>query len=66
MKSATTDPIGLTQQLLTKLGFNVGEADGKMSARTTNAIRLFQLQSGLKVTGEVNEDLISQLKAKLG
>ena len=66
MKSAATDPIGLTQQLLTKLGFNVGEADGKMSARTTNAIRLFQLQSGLKVTGEVNEDLISQLRAKLG
>jgi peptidoglycan hydrolase-like protein with peptidoglycan-binding domain len=37
-----------------------------MGVRTTNAIRLFQLHSGLKVTGEVTEDLISQLQAKLG
>jgi localization factor PodJL len=61
-----SDPIGKTQQLLTKLGFNIGEPDGKMGARTTNAIRLFQLQSGMKVTGEVNEELINQLQAKLG
>ena len=60
------DPIGITQELLTRLGFNVGKPDGKMSARTANAIRLFQLQSGLVVTGEVNQDLISQLQAKLG
>jgi localization factor PodJL len=60
------DPVGLTQKLLDKLGFNIGDPDGKMGARTTNAIRLFQLQSGLKVTGEVTEDLITQLQAKLG
>ena len=33
-------------------------------SRTTNAIRLFQLQYGLKVTGEVTADLISQLAGK--
>jgi localization factor PodJL len=60
------DPVGLTQKLLDKLGFNIGDPDGKMGVRTTNAIRLFQLQSGLKVTGEITEDLISQLQAKLG
>ena len=60
------DPVGLTQQLLTRLGFNIGKPDGQMGARTTNAIRLFQLQSGMKVTGEVSEDLISKLQAKLG
>ena len=65
-QAPVTDPIGLTQQLLGKLGFNIGEPDGKMGARTTNAIRLFQLRSGLKVTGEVTEDLITQLQAKLG
>ena len=63
---AVQDPIGLTQQLLDKLGFNIGDPDGKMGTRTTNAIRLFQLQSGMKVTGEVTEDLISKLQAKLG
>ena len=60
------DQIGKTQVLLTKLGFNIGEPDGKMGARTTNAIRLFQLQSGLKVTGEVTDDLLQQLQAKAG
>ncbi len=64
--AAATDPVNQTQQLLTRLGFNVGEPDGRMGARTTNAIRLFQLQSGVKVTGEVTTELINQLQAKLG
>ena len=63
-QQAVNDPIGEVQQLLTKLGFNIGEADGRMSVRTTNAIRLFQLQYGLKVTGEVTADLIGQLQAR--
>ncbi len=52
------------QQLLTGLGYNIGTADGKMGSRTANAIRLFQLQSGLKVTGEVTPDLIEAMRAK--
>jgi localization factor PodJL len=65
-QAANLDPIGEAQQLLNKLGFNIGEPDGRMSVRTTNAIRLFQLQYGLKVTGEVTADLISQLQARTG
>jgi localization factor PodJL len=64
--ATAADPVGKTQELLTKLGFNVGEPDGKMGTRTTNAIRLFQLQSGIKVDGEVTPDLINKLQAKLG
>ena len=63
-EATSEDPIGEAQQLLNKLGFNIGEPDGRMGVRTTNAIRLFQLQYGLKVTGEVTADLISQLQAK--
>jgi localization factor PodJL len=63
-QQAGNDPIGEVQQLLNKLGFNIGEPDGRMGVRTTNAIRLFQLQYGLKVTGEVTADLISQLQAR--
>ncbi|MDP1700072.1 MAG: peptidoglycan-binding protein [Aestuariivirga sp.] len=63
-QSTTEDPIGEAQQLLNKLGFNIGEPDGRMGVRTTNAIRLFQLQYGLKVTGEVTADLINQLQAR--
>lgn len=60
------NPITMVQELLKKLGFNIGNADGKLNPRTSNAIRLFQLQSGTKVTGEITDDLISQLQAKLG
>jgi len=63
-QQAGTDPIGEVQHLLNKLGFNIGEPDGRMGVRTANAIRLFQLQYGLKVTGEVTADLISQLQAR--
>jgi localization factor PodJL len=58
------NPIKAAQQLLMKLGFNVGEPDGRMGARTANAIRLYQLQSGLKVTGEISPELIETLQAE--
>ncbi|MBM3519242.1 MAG: hypothetical protein FJX63_00475 [Alphaproteobacteria bacterium] len=59
---ASANPITLVQQLLTKLGFNIGEPDGKMGLRTANAIRLFQLQSGMPVTGEITPELIDHMK----
>jgi len=60
------DPVMLAQQLLIRLGFNIGEPDGKMGLRTTNAVRLFQLQSGLPVTGEITPELIDQMKRSAG
>jgi peptidoglycan hydrolase-like protein with peptidoglycan-binding domain len=54
------------QKLLVKLGFNIGTPDGKMGSRTANAIRLFQLQSGLKVTGEVSAELLDAMRQKSG
>ncbi|CAN5347284.1 peptidoglycan-binding protein [soil metagenome] len=61
-----TAPVQEAQQLLNDLGFDAGAADGRMGTRTTNAIRLFQLQSGMKVTGEVSDDLIAKLRSKRG
>ena len=58
------DLVGKTQMLLDKLGYNIGQADGKMGGKTVNAIRLFQLQEGMKVTGEVTPELISVLQSK--
>ena len=37
-----------------------------MGSRTANAIRLFQLQSGLKVTGEVTPEVLDAMRAKAG
>jgi localization factor PodJL len=62
----TASPVAQAQELLTRLGYNVGTADGKMGGRTANAIRLFQLQSGLKVTGEVTPELIDVMRERAG
>ena len=37
-----------------------------MGTRTASAIRLFQLQSGMKVTGEVTPELVNEMQAKAG
>ena len=66
---ATDNPIHRIQNMLMKLGYNIGEPDGRLGGRTSNAIRLFQLQSGMKVTGEVSSELESLLRdqaARLG
>jgi localization factor PodJL len=64
--SQAAGEIAEAQRLLTELGFNIGTPDGKMGSRTANAIRLFQLQSGLKVTGEVTPELLAAMRAKAG
>ena len=63
---APANLIGQAQGLLDKLGFNIGQQDGKMGGRTSNAIRLFQLQQGMKVTGQVTPDLINAMQSKTG
>jgi localization factor PodJL len=67
--SATPAPqniIGKAQGLLDQLGYNIGEADGKLGGRTSNAVRLFQLQQGMKVTGQVTPELIAAMESKTG
>lgn len=54
------------QQLLNRLGFDAGDENGAMSTRTKNSIRLFELQSGMRLSGEVTPDLLAKLRAKLG
>ena len=58
--------VGKAQNLLDKLGYNIGEADGKLGGRTSNAVRLFQLQQGLKVTGQITPELIAAMESKTG
>ena len=58
------NPVVEAQALLSGLGFNVGTPDGRMGSRTANAIRLFQLQSGMRVTGEVTPELLNVMRAQ--
>jgi peptidoglycan hydrolase-like protein with peptidoglycan-binding domain/tellurite resistance protein len=51
----TKDDIRTSQQALQSLGYNPGTADGAMGARTKAAIKKFQRQEGLPVTGELDQ-----------
>ena len=54
------------QTLLGRMGYDAGPADGKMGNRTANAIRLFQLQSGLPVNGQPSMKVLQRLEARAG
>ena len=54
------------QTLLGRMGYDAGPADGKMGNRTANAIRLFQLQSGLPVNGQPSMEVLQRLEARAG
>jgi localization factor PodJL len=65
-EAAPSNLIGKAQGLLDKLGYNIGTADGKLGGRTSNAVRLFQLQQGMKVTGQITPELIEAMESKTG
>lgn len=58
------DLVTEAQKLLIQLGFNIGTPDGRMGARTVTALRLFQLKSGLAVTGELTPEVLDVMRAK--
>ena len=49
------------QTLLALLKFNPGPIDGILGKKTTNAIRAFQLDIGVPVTGKIGKNLKTQL-----
>ena len=59
------DMIVGAQDLLEKLGYNIGPHDGKLEGKTANAVRLFQLQKGMTVTGKVTPELMVALHAAI-
>lgn len=54
------------QLILTKLGYKVGTPDGIMGENTRKAIRAFQKQENLAVSGEIDGPLVKALLAKNG
>lgn len=53
------------QQLLGRLGYNVGTPDGVDGSRTRSAIRAFQGTNGLKADGEVSDGLLVLLRRQM-
>jgi localization factor PodJL len=52
-----------TQRLLERLGYSPGSADGKLNAKTQDAIRAFEADNELPVTGEASVTLLRQLRS---
>jgi localization factor PodJL len=52
------------QAILNKNGFDAGEPDGKLGARTVSAIKAFQTSVGLEPSGKVSNALVKALLAK--
>jgi peptidoglycan hydrolase-like protein with peptidoglycan-binding domain len=55
----TTDQIRQLQQALNEHGFNAGEVDGVLGARTREALKKFQSQAGLPATGELDAQTLT-------
>lgn len=51
------------QRLLQRMGYSIGTPDGKPGGRTAEAIRQFQRDNDLPVTGEPSATLLRQIKA---
>ena len=60
-KSDLSKDVKQIQTLLALLKFNPGPIDGILGQKTTKAIRAFQLDIGVPVTGKIDENLKSQL-----
>jgi TPR repeat protein len=59
----TRETIRETQALLARMNFLSGTADGRFGPQTERAIRDFQKEAGLAVTGVPSSDLLDELKA---
>jgi localization factor PodJL len=60
---ASPAQISETQRLLDRLGYNPGTSDGKMTAKTGDAIRAFEKDNELPITGEASVSLLRQMRA---
>jgi S1-C subfamily serine protease len=58
--------IKISQQLLSRLGYDVGVANGRQGGRTRLAIVSYQKNRGLAVTGRVSARLIKLMLADIG
>ena len=59
----TTDQVKEAQQGLAKAGFYKGQANGKYGRSTRKAIREYQKANKLKVTGRLDNELLTKLRS---
>jgi len=59
----TATSVAEVQRLLNKTGFKAGPVDGKMGGKTRRAIRQYQSENGLKITGKPDAVLMRSLQS---
>ncbi|MBI1358947.1 MAG: hypothetical protein GC155_01550 [Alphaproteobacteria bacterium] len=59
----TSDQIQESQRLLARLGYQPGKPDGQVGEATREAIRRFETDNGLPVSGDATVTLLRQLRA---
>lgn len=57
------DLVQATQKELNDLGYSAGPPDGIMGSKTRSAIRTYQADAGLAVTGDVSSDLLAKIRS---
>ena len=60
---ATPSPLTAVQEKLNLLGYEAGPNDGLMGPKTRGAIRAFQKDAGLPVTGKIDSELLARLQS---
>jgi hypothetical protein len=63
-KTAGPELVGAIQHLLTELKLDPGRADGVLGERTKQAIRRFEQDSGMPVTGQPTPQLLDRLMSR--
>jgi hypothetical protein len=61
LPSPSDSQVMTVQQKLAEAGYDPGPADGLMGAKTTSAIRKYQQEHGLPVTGQISDPLLIAL-----
>jgi peptidoglycan hydrolase-like protein with peptidoglycan-binding domain len=55
----------MTQQRLKEFGYDPGPINGMVGGHTTEALRRFQTERGLPVTGELDRETARRLRIEL-
>ncbi|MDQ0214887.1 carboxyl-terminal processing protease [Oikeobacillus pervagus] len=64
-KEMNNDQVKNAQEMLKGLGYGPGRTDGYFSDQTVKAVKAFQIQNKLKVTGEIDSKTAERIELKI-
>jgi peptidoglycan hydrolase-like protein with peptidoglycan-binding domain len=58
------NPVKAAQRALQERGYDPGPVDGRIGAKTQNAVKRFQKDQGLRATGRLDAETVDRLRAR--